>query len=125
MPWLSLIAIAGGAVLGAWARWALMLWLDHAESTFKWGLLTANWLGAFVIGFIVIVLSKSAYSPLWRLFWITGLLGSLTTFSSFSLHIVDLLSEQHLKSAMLSVLLHVIGAVVLTLAGMWTANQVL
>jgi fluoride exporter len=76
-------AIAVGAVLGAWGRWALGLWLNAPGTALPWGTLAANWVGAVLIGLAIGVLqARPELSPLWRLALITGFLGALTTFST-------------------------------------------
>ena len=84
----SVIAISLGAVLGALARWRLSLWLNHGAAVLPWGTLAANWIGAYVIGLAVVFFqSQTQIDPAWRLAIITGFLGALTNFSTFSVEV--------------------------------------
>ena len=77
--------MAAGATLGAWLRWGLGLWLNTLHTRVALGTLVANLGGGFIIGMAVAFFSSHpGLSPAWRLFVVTGFLGGLTTFSSFS-----------------------------------------
>jgi CrcB protein len=90
-----LAAIAAGAVLGAWARWGLAYWLNE-RAALPLGTLAANLIGAYLVGVAVaLVALHPALSPAWRLFFITGFLGALTTFSTFSAESVAMLASGH------------------------------
>ncbi len=113
-----LIAIALGATLGAWARWGLSLWLNPADGPFPFGTLAANLIGGYAIGVAMAWFGEHAQvAPEWRLFVITGLLGGLTTFSSFSAEAVQLLLRQHYGWAAAVIGSHVAGSLVMTLLG--------
>jgi fluoride exporter len=90
--WTQILAISGGASVGAVARWQLGLWLNSGQAHhLPWGTLTANALGAYLIGFgVTLIQSHPALDAHWRLVLITGFLGALTTFSTFSLETVSL-----------------------------------
>jgi fluoride exporter len=119
----SVIAICLGACLGALARWRLGLWLNHSTALLPWGTLAANWLGAYLVGFAVVVLqSQSQLDPVWRLAIVTGLLGALTTFSTFSLEVVSLLQQGRWWLALGSSALHLLGSLLLTWVGMRSAG---
>jgi len=114
----SLLTIALGATLGAWLRFALGLWLNPTHALLTVGTLVANLLGAYVIGLALAWFD--AYPHLaahWRAFIITGLLGSLTTFSSFSAEILQLLQRQKIRWALLGVVLHLLGSLFMTALG--------
>jgi len=114
----SLFAIAVGAVMGAWLRYGLGLWLNPTHAIFTLGTLVANLSGAYLIGLALAVFTAwPDLNPQWRLFIITGLLGSLTTFSSFSAEILQLLQRQHLAWALGSIGLHVLGSLMMTALG--------
>ena len=86
-------ALCLGASLGALARWRLSVWLstNHtlAWGALVWGTLAANLLGAYLIGLCVGVFQAlPQLDPVWRLALVTGFLGALTTFSSFSIEVV-------------------------------------
>ncbi|MDO4879320.1 MAG: fluoride efflux transporter CrcB [Neisseria sp.] len=115
----SLFAISLGAVLGASARWLLGLWLNPLTSALPCGTLAANWLGAILIGLAAGAADLfPALPPYWKLWFVTGLLGSLTTFSGFSLEIVGMLQAQRFLQAALAAMLHVFGSLLLTAAGL-------
>ena len=115
---LSWLAIAIGATLGAWLRWALGLWLNTAYAQISVGTLAANLGGGFVIGIAVAFFSgHPGLSPAWRLFAVTGFLGGLTTFSSFSAESMVLLQRGDFAWALAHSVLHLIGSLVCCFAG--------
>ncbi len=83
--WLVLLAVGVGAVFGAWLRWWLGYWLNARFEVLPMGTLAANLGGAFVIGAVLAYLAVHPdIGPFWRLLLVTGFLGGLTTFSTFS-----------------------------------------
>lgn len=115
MTWL---AVAVGATLGAWLRWGLSTWLNATHAQLGIGTLVANLGGGFVIGLAAAFFSHYPGLPYaWRLFLITGFLGGLTTFSSFSLESMLLLQQGELAWAMAHALLHLVGSVACCFAG--------
>lgn len=120
---LVLFAIAAGAVAGAWLRWALSYWLNPRVPTLPLGTLASNLIGGYLIGIGVAILAvHPAVSPAWRLFFITGFLGALTTFSTFSAESVALLQGAQWAAALLHTGLHLLGSVAATLAGIATVR---
>jgi CrcB protein len=118
MKWMSVIAISLGASLGALARWQLAERLNNKLSIMPLGTLVANWVGAYVIGLAVAYFSDSPkLSDEWRLFIITGLLGGLTTFSTFSAEVVGMLQHGKWLFAGLEISAHVLGSIIFTLLG--------
>lgn len=121
-----LLAIGAGAVLGAWARWGLSLWLNPRVEHLPLGTLAANLIGGYLIGIAIAVFAAHpAIGPAWRLFIITGFLGALTTFSTFSAESVALMQGGAVGPALLHAVLHLAGSIAATLAGMATARLVL
>ncbi|WP_416192677.1 fluoride efflux transporter CrcB [Neisseria sp. CCUG12390] len=114
----SLLPIAAGAVSGAVIRWLLGLYFTHASASFAFGTLAANWIGAFLIG----ICAELVHHPQWKLLLITGFLGSLTTFSGFSLEIVNFMQAQRWGAALLTAALHIFGSLILTALGIWLAQ---
>jgi CrcB protein len=115
MNWL---AIAVGATLGAWLRYALNLWMNAIHSELPLGTLAANLGGGFVIGVCIAFFGNSpGLSPAWRLLAITGFLGGLTTFSTFSAESMSLLQNGEYAWALAHTALHVIGSISLCFAG--------
>ena len=120
----AVIAISLGASLGALARWGLGLWLNPG-GTIPWGTLAANLIGGYLIGVCVGVFQAlPSLDPVWRLALVTGFLGGLTTFSTFSSEIVSLLLQQRYALAFGTALLHVGGSLALTLAGLHTVSAI-
>lgn len=118
----STLAICLGACLGALGRWWLSRWLNQETAWLPWGTLLANWIGAFLVGCAVVVFDQhSQLDPAWRLAVITGLLGALTTFSSFSVEVVHMLQQGRWPLALSTTALHVLGALALTWLGMRAA----
>ena len=122
---LPIFAICCGASLGALARWRLGLWLSPGGAL-PWGTLAANWIGAYAIGVGLAVLQQlPEIDPAWRLALVTGFLGALTTFSSFSAEIISLLQQQRYLLALGSSGLHLGGSLVLTYLGLQSVALVL
>ena len=116
-----MIAICIGASLGALARWGLGLWLSPG-ALIPWGTLAANLVGGYLVGVCVAVFqAQPQIDPVWRLALVTGFLGALTTFSSFSAEVVGMLGQQRYALAMGTAALHLFGSLLLTLAGMRSA----
>ena len=120
---MGFLAVGAGAVLGAWLRWGLSLGLNHIFVNLPLGTLASNIIGGYLIGIAVEVLvHHSVLTPEWRLFIITGFLGSLTTFSTFSAEAVGLLSRQQYGWATVLILAHLAGSLVMTVFGMYTVR---
>jgi CrcB protein len=116
-----LAAVAVGAVLGAWLRWLLSYWLNPRLAHLPLGTLAANLAGAYLIGLAMAAFAlQPSISPLWRLLLVTGFLGGLTTFSTFSAESVVLMQGQQWGAALLHVVLHLGGSVLATFAGILT-----
>lgn len=96
---LNIFAICVGACVGALSRWGLGLWLSSG-ATMPWGTLAANLIGGYLIGlFVALFQAMPQLDPAWKLALITGFLGALTTFSSFSAEVIGLLQQQRLIAA--------------------------
>ena len=104
-------AVGIGAALGAWLRWGLSIMLNAVLPTLPLGTLVANLGGGFMIGGAVAYFGLHAdLSPAWRLFIITGFLGGLTTFSTFSAESMLLLQEGKPGWALAHSAMHLAGA---------------
>ena len=115
---MNALAVAIGAAIGALIRWSLGLALNAIWPALPLGTLIANWLGAYLIGVLAALMTLGAeLSEPMRLLLITGLLGGLTTFSTFSIESVNLLQRQLYLLALWHVSLHVLGSLLLTFAG--------
>jgi fluoride exporter len=120
---LTAIAICIGASAGALARWQLGLWLNQPTALLPWGTLAANWIGAWLVGVAVVFFqTQPQLDPTWRLAVITGLLGALTTFSTFSVEAVSMLQHGRLLLATGHAALHLFGSLALTVMGMKMAG---
>ena len=124
MNLISFAVIGAGAALGAWGRWMLGLWLNPLFPSMPMGTLAANLIGGFLIGAAVMVLQiNKELSPELSLFLITGFLGGLTTFSTFSAEVVALIQRAEWGWAMGTISLHVAGSLLMTLLGIWSVNR--
>ena len=118
----SVIAICLGACVGALARWRLGLWLTTPGALLPWGTLAANWIGAYAIGLaFAFFQAQPQLDPVWRLAIVTGLLGALTTFSTFSIEVITLLQQGRVLMAGGVAGLHLFGSLLLTWLGLRTA----
>jgi len=119
----SILAISLGASLGAVLRWVLGTSLNALFPSIPPGTLAANLIGGYLIGLAVAFFGQHpSLAPEWRLFVITGFLGGLTTFSTFSAEVTTLLQQGRLLWAGAAVSVHVIGSLAMTLAGMATIS---
>lgn len=108
-----------GASLGAIARWQLSLWLNTGGSFIPWGTLAANLVGGYLIGLLVAVFQgMPQLDPVWRLALVTGFLGALTTFSTFSMETVSLLQDNRPGQALALAAIHLLGSLALTWVGL-------
>ena len=115
---LTVLAICTGASLGALARWGLGLWLTPG-GLLPWGTLAANLVGGYLIGVAMAAFqAMPQLDPVWRLLLITGFLGGLTTFSSFSAEVVEFLMAGRYGLALLTAGLHVMGSLAMTVLGL-------
>jgi len=118
---LTVLAISIGASLGALARWGLSLWLTPG-GIIPWGTLAANLIGGYLIGICIAVFqAMPQLDPVWRLALVTGFLGGLTTFSSFSAEVVIFLMDARYGLAALTATVHVLGSLLMTVAGLKSA----
>ncbi len=118
---LPVLAICIGASVGALSRWGLSLWLSPG-GTIPWGTLAANLVGGYLIGVCIAVFqSLPQLDPAWRLLLVTGFLGGLTTFSSFSAEVVLFLMEARYGLAVATATAHVVGSLLMTVIGVKSA----
>ncbi len=115
----SILAIAVGAACGANLRWALGLALNALFPALPPGTLAANLLGAGLIGMAIATFAAMPeLSPFWKLAIVTGFLGALTTFSTFSAEIFTQIQSGRLGWAFVGIAAHVAGSLAMTGLGM-------
>lgn len=117
----AFIAVGLGAAIGSWLRWGLGMWLNSALPELALGTLSANLIGGYLIGLAVaFFIQQPELSPEWRLFIITGFLGGLTTFSTFSAETVTLLARGQYAWSVAIIVAHLGGSLLMTVLGMQT-----
>ena len=116
----SLILVSTGAAIGASLRWGLGLWLNSLFSTLAFGTLVANFIGCFLMGILVAAFWLfPQFSPEWRLFLVTGFLGALTTFSSFSGEVIELFFKEEWVNGLFVLVTHLVGCLIFTVLGIY------
>ena len=119
--WRSVVAVCVGGTVGCLLRWGLGVWLNTQPSAVPMGTLAANLIGGYIVGVAVAFFAlNKTLEPAWRLLVITGFCGGLTTFSSFSAEVVQLLRQERVMWAMLTVCLNLLGSLLLTFGGIAT-----
>ena len=117
----SFLAIGFGAALGAWLRWGFGLWFNPLLPELPLGTLAANLLGGYLVGLsMAFFMQHPGLSPEWRLLIITGFLGGLTTFSTFSAETVTLLIRGQYVWGMGIIAAHLGGSLLMTVLGIQT-----
>lgn len=115
--WLpQVLAVAGGAAVGAVLRWRTGLWLNAQWAGFPWGTLAVNCVGGLLIGVSLVWFERNA-SEWTRLLLVTGFLGGLTTFSAFSAESLLMLQRGQALLALTHTLAHVVGALACAAVG--------
>lgn len=123
MSGMPMIAVFGGAGFGALLRWWLGSVLNPVFPTVPLGTLAANLIGGLLVGVASAFFAhNTSLPPEWRLLIITGFMGGLTTFSTFSVEVVTLLGRQQYAWALGTAGVHLIGSLVLTAVGILMAN---
>ncbi len=122
--WMALLAVAGGSAIGGCARWGLAIWLNHRHPHFYMGTFAANAIGGFLVGVAVAYFTRHPeLPPEWRIAIITGFLGGLTTFSSYSAEVVGLIDRGEISWALFVAGSHLVASLLLTAAGIWAYRQ--
>ena len=119
--WPSILAIFCGAGLGALLRAGFNVATVGLAATLPLGTFISNMVGGYLIGIAVAFFGNNpSLSPEWKLFIITGFLGGLTTFSSFSAEVVGFMQRGEMAWALGTALLNLIGSLALTFLGILT-----
>ena len=120
---LNFAAVGIGAALGAWVRWLLGVGLNPLFVTLPLGTLAANVIGGYLIGVAVGVFHLNSGLPLaLKFFAITGFLGGMTTFSTFSAEVVERLLAGQPAWAIGLASLHLAGSLTATWLGLLTVG---
>ena len=123
LGWPAFVAVGAGAALGAWLRWGLGLWLNPLFVFVPLGTLAANLFGGLLMGGVLAwVHAVPALSPVVKLALTTGLLGGLTTFSTFSAEGLHLLQRGEWGWLALHAFAHVAGCLFMAWAGFTVFN---
>lgn len=118
LGWTAFAAIGAGAAVGAWLRWGLGLLLNPVFVSLPLGTLVANLVGGFFMGgMLALVQAVPAMSPLLKLMLTTGLLGGLTTFSTFSAEGLHLMQRGEWGWLATHTVAHVAGSLFMAWAG--------
>lgn len=117
----AFLAVAAGAVIGAWLRWGFSTWLNPVAPSLPLGTLAVNVAGGYLVGLAVAYFSSNpSLPPEWRLACITGFLGALTTFSTFSAESVQLMMIGRYGPVLLHAGAHLFGSIAATFLGFAT-----
>jgi CrcB protein len=123
MSGISMMAVFGGAGCGALLRWWLGGLLNPVFPTIPLGTVAANLIGGLLVGVASALFThNTALPPEWRLLIITGFLGGLTTFSTFSVEVVTLIARHEYGWALAASSVHLVGSLMLTAVGIVLAN---
>ncbi|HKW84994.1 MAG TPA: fluoride efflux transporter CrcB [Burkholderiaceae bacterium] len=124
VTWAHAIAVAVGATIGALARWLAGLWLNMVWAGFPLGTLAVNCVGGLLIGVALVWFDRVPNEAL-RLLCVTGFLGGLTTFSSFSGESLVLLQRGEWALALGHTLAHLLGSLASAALGFWITRALL
>lgn len=116
----SIFLVSAGAAIGASLRWGLGLWLNSLFSSLAFGTFVANFIGCFLMGILLAAFwTFPQFSPEWRLFLVTGFLGALTTFSSFSGEVIELFFKEEWGNGLFVLVSHLVGCLIFTVLGIY------
>ncbi|MGI4812674.1 MAG: fluoride efflux transporter CrcB [Janthinobacterium lividum] len=121
----SIASVAIGGALGSLFRWFLGLRLNALFPNLPLGTLVANLLAGYVIGVAIAAFGRFNTVPIeWRLFVTTGLMGGLSTFSTFSAEVTSHLQAGHTGWALTEIAVHVLGSIIATALGFATLTLI-
>lgn len=123
MNGIGFLAVGFGAALGAWSRWLLGIFLNPIFVSIPLGTLAANIIGGYLVGVAVGIFHLNSGLPMaFKLFAITGFLGGLTTFSTFSAEVVERLLASQPGWALALGTVHLAGSLLATYLGLLTVG---
>ncbi|MGX0617598.1 fluoride exporter [Cupriavidus metallidurans] len=118
---MGFVAVGVGAAVGAWLRWFFSVTWNAINPALPYGTLASNLVGGYLIGLAVAFFeTHPSLPPEWRLLAVTGFLGGLTTFSTFSSEVIANLMAGDYRWAMLHLAMHLGGSLLLTAFGIWS-----
>lgn len=120
--WLDILLVLAGGALGSVLRYFVArLTYHHHQTTspFPYATFIVNIIGCLLVGFLVMRFQKNNIQSIYRIFFITGFLGAFTTFSTFSLDTMNLITSGHFRTALLNVLVSTIGGISAVVAGIY------
>lgn len=116
-----ILSISAGSVVGGLSRWLLSNKFNPLFVAVPLGTYLANIIAGYIIGLAFAFFAQNpSISPEWRLFIITGFCGALSTFSTFSLEIVNAFQDGRYHQGMLEIVLHVASSLLMTYLGILT-----
>ena len=119
-----ILSVAVGGMIGALGRFFISAYVNRwLGSSFAYGTLTVNILGSFLIGFLFLYFEQ-VISPNLKSMLMTGLLGALTTFSTFSLETLIMVQEGLYAKALLNIVLNVVLSLTATIFGMYIFKKI-
>jgi len=121
LMFLPIAAVAIGGALGSLLRWLLGMQFNALLPDLPLGTLAANLSAAYVIGLAIAFFARYPGLTIeWRLFVITGVLGGLSTFSTFSAEATTLIQEGRIGWALAHISVHLFGSLAMTMLGIAT-----
>lgn len=119
----NLILVALGGALGSASRYIVsMLAIRLCGDGFGWGTLAVNLAGCLAIGILTGLADLALLEAPWRIFLVTGVLGGLTTFSTFSNETVRHLASGQYAAGFLNMAFNVLAGLALSFAGLKLAR---
>jgi len=120
-----LLAVFIGGGTGSVARWFLSMRFNPMHQVIPLGTLTANLIGAFIIGMGLAWFNRMTHiDPMWKLLITTGFCGGLTTFSTFSAEVVFLLQDGRINWALANIAVNMLGSFAMTALAFWLFSAV-